>query len=262
MGGEGAQGGGGVGVCDGEIMSEQVTEASGHGWRMILGDCLDPVTGLASISDGGVDHVITDPPFSERTHDGQAYPGRANMADKGWSSAVGLTYDNLDPSDVPKYAAQLSRIRKRWALVMMSHDLFPAWEAAMLGYSFPPIPMIQEGRSVRLSGDGPSSWTDWLLVNRAVGLVDGTKPGAYIGKPERGDNPVNGHKPIWLMERILRDYTKPGDLVCDPFAGSGTTGVACIKMGRRFLGWEKKPEHFAYAERRMRAAREQLELLP
>jgi len=51
-------------------------------------------------------------------------------------------------------------------------------------------------------------------------------------------------------------------LVCDPFAGSGTTGIACIKMGRRFLGWEKKPEHFAYAERRMRAAREQLELLP
>ena len=52
---------------------------------------------------------------------------------------------------------------------------------------------------------------------------------------------------LWLMEQIIRDYTKPGELICDPFSGGGTTGLAAVKMGRRFLGWEQKPEHHAFA---------------
>jgi len=60
------------------------------------------------------------------------------------------------------------------------------------------------------------------------------------------------------MERLIRDYTQPGDLVCDPFSGSGTTGVACVRMGRRFIGWERDEKHFSYAARRISAAREEL----
>jgi site-specific DNA-methyltransferase (adenine-specific) len=238
-----------------------VMNATGPGWELRLADCMSP-DGLPSLADGSVDHVITDPPFSERTHEGQR-TGRRDAGHKdGWVTTAGLSYDHLEPAGAAAISAQLSRVRSSWCLVFTSHDLFRHWEDSLGGYTFAPVPVVLEGANVRLAGDGPSSWTTWLLVNRAVGLVDGTKPGAYIGKPERGDNPVKGHKPLWLMERLLRDYTKPGDLVCDPYAGSGTTGIACIKMGRRFIGWEQKPEHFAYAERRMRAAREQLELLP
>ena len=79
----------------------------------------------------------------------------------------------------------------------------------------------------------------------------------------RGGNDARVHttqKPDSLMEALVRDFTDPGDLICDPFAGSGTTGVAAIRLGRRFIGWEKSPQYHAIAVKRLMAAREQLEL--
>jgi site-specific DNA-methyltransferase (adenine-specific) len=67
-------------------------------------------------------------------------------------------------------------------------------------------------------------------------------------------------KPLALMEALIRDFTDHGELICDPFAGSGTTGVAALRMGRRFIGWEKDPRYHAIAMKRLSAAREQLEL--
>lgn len=61
-------------------------------------------------------------------------------------------------------------------------------------------------------------------------------------------------KPVELVRHFLRLHTKPGDLVLDPFAGSGTTGVACAQMGREFLGFELD-EHWAeVANERIAAA--------
>jgi len=60
-------------------------------------------------------------------------------------------------------------------------------------------------------------------------------------------------KPLALLERIITACTQPGDTVVDPFAGSGTTGVAALKLGRSFIGIESDPEHIRLAERRLRA---------
>ena len=67
-------------------------------------------------------------------------------------------------------------------------------------------------------------------------------------------------KPIALMEFLVRSYTNENDIVIDPFAGSGSTGVACVKHNRRFIGIEQDERYFeiaverikrAYAERKM-----------
>lgn len=233
-------------------------------YALHLGDCLDPVTGLASLADNSVDHVICDPPYGERTHAGQRHGRRGAGYSDAWVSSVGLEYDHLTTAQVAAVSAELVRGARRWVLVMTSHDLFPAWEASLGRYGFAPLPIVLEGMNVRLAGDGPSSWTVWLVVNRPIGLKDGTKPGAYVGSPgrgpERADNHVKGHKPEWLMERLVVDYSSPGDTVLDPFAGSGTTGVAAIRLGRNFIGWEKDPGHHALASRRLAGAREQLGL--
>ncbi len=213
----------------------------------------DPVTGLASLGDKSVDHVICDPPYSARTHGGQ-YKERNDGV-----GPLELKYDHLTTEQLSRISGELRRASRCWVLIMTDHVLFPTWEAALTGYTFPPIPLVMKGMTVRLQGDGPSSWTCWLVVNRPTGFMDGTKQGAYVGAAqERGANIVPGSKPLWLMEQILRDYTKPGDLICDPFAGGGTTGLAAVKMGRRFLGWEQKPEHYSFALKRLTAAREQL----
>lgn len=234
------------------------------GFTLHLGDCLDLVTGLASLADGSVDHVITDPPYGERTHEGQRHGRReagSRYSDQ-WVTSRALEYEALDDKTLQAVAGHFVRVARKWILVMTSHDLFPKWEQALGRYTFAPLPIVLEGMNVRLAGDGPSSWTVWLVVNRPIGLKDGTKPGAYVGSPGRGPdraaNPVKGHKPDWLMERIISDYTKPGETILDPFAGSGTTGVAAIRLGRNFLGWEKDPDHYSIALRRLTPAREQL----
>jgi DNA modification methylase len=70
-----------------------------------------------------------------------------------------------------------------------------------------------------------------------------------IGRAERGF--LEGQKPLPLMEQLIADFTNEGDLVLDPFAGSGTTLLAAERLGRNSIGWEKKAEHFEIARRRL-----------
>jgi site-specific DNA-methyltransferase (adenine-specific) len=61
-------------------------------------------------------------------------------------------------------------------------------------------------------------------------------------------------KPLALMEFLVKSYTNAGDVVCDPFMGSGSTGVACVHTGRRFIGIEKTARYFDIACRRIEDA--------
>lgn len=71
------------------------------------------------------------------------------------------------------------------------------------------------------------------------------------GKPEKryGKHPTQ--KPEALLDRILRASSNPGDLVLDPFCGSGTTGVAAVRLGRGFVGWDQETVYLALAASRM-----------
>lgn len=64
-------------------------------------------------------------------------------------------------------------------------------------------------------------------------------------------------KPIELIERLVSIHTSEADTVCDPFMGSGTTGVACAKLGRKFIGIELEPKYFDIACRRIDEAYKQ-----
>ena len=61
-------------------------------------------------------------------------------------------------------------------------------------------------------------------------------------------------KPVALMEYMINTYTKPGMIVLDNCMGSGTTGVACVRKGRYFIGIERDEAYFAVAEKRINAA--------
>lgn len=58
-------------------------------------------------------------------------------------------------------------------------------------------------------------------------------------------------KPIALLEYLIKTYTKEGDIVLDPTMGSGSTGVACKNLGRKFIGIEMDEKYFAIAKRRI-----------
>lgn len=110
-------------------------------------------------------------------------------------------------------------------------------------------------------GDGPSSWTDWLIVSRtAAQLKWGTLPGGYVAGRGWNDKERMGGKPVRLMRMVVADYSRPGDLVCDPFMGAGTTGIACHAEQRRFVGIEIDAATFDVACRRIEAAQRQGQL--
>ena len=77
----------------------------------------------------------------------------------------------------------------------------------------------------------------------------GTRVGAYVVTREQGGH--IGGKPRRLMDAVVRDYSKPGDLVCDPCAGYATTAIAAETYGRSFIGAEVDPETHAKAIARM-----------
>lgn len=71
-------------------------------------------------------------------------------------------------------------------------------------------------------------------------------------REEIGDHPTQ--KPVALYGYLINTYTNAGDTVLDLAMGSGTTGVACMKLGRRFIGIEKEPKYFEIAQRRIEQA--------
>lgn len=78
---------------------------------------------------------------------------------------------------------------------------------------------------------------------------------AKASKKEKGkDNPHPTVKPIKLMEYLVKLISPKGSLVLDPFMGSGTTGIAALNLGRRFIGIEKEPEYFEVAKKRIENA--------
>lgn len=92
----------------------------------------------------------------------------------------------------------------------------------------------------RSSADYVQEWTNW--------------PRDVLEIPSEGRTTHPTQKPVALMEYLIRTYTDEGDLVLDNCMGSGTTGVACMNTGRRFIGMEMDAEYFAIAQRRIAAS--------
>jgi hypothetical protein len=88
----------------------------------------------------------------------------------------------------------------------------------------------------------------------------GTLPGGYIAGPGWNDKARMGGKPTALMESLVRDYSRTGDTVLDSHMGAGTTGVACLRNGRKFIGCEIDHDAFDIACRRIEQAAKQGQL--
>jgi site-specific DNA-methyltransferase (adenine-specific) len=220
---------------------------------LYLGDARDVLPGL-----GRVSCIITDPPYSERAHAGHnAVQGTALMRSLGYAA--------LTEADCAALSRLFCDVAEGWVVWMHCHSLAPAITAGLSEcgrYVFAPLPFFQAGRSVRLTGDGPSSWTDWITVARTPAQIRwGTLPGGYVAGEGWNDKARMGGKPTRLMQCLVNDYSRPGDLVCDPFMGAGTTGVACARESRAFVGVEIDAEAFDTACRRIDAAQRQGDLL-
>jgi len=234
--------------------------AEGPGWKLICGDYREVLEGVTC------DALITDPPYSARTH--QGHRNGVGLSGSGTpTERVDLSYGAWDDGCIARFVGDWSSRTAGWMACMTSHDLCPSYERAMEArgrYVFAPIPCCVTGMTCRLAGDGPSSWSvyamvsrprsaEWLAVRKAKRDARGeikSLPGFYAGPREEQEH--IGGKPLWLMRALVRDYSEPGDLICDPCAGGGTTLLAAVMENRRAIGAERDPATFAKAVARLR----------
>lgn len=194
-----------------------------------------------------VDMLTVDAPYSSRTHKGH------NGTLPGGRTAI--SYAHWTPEDVHVFMQTWVPLTRGWVVSITDHVLWPAWqqaaERAGLYAGFPPIPLTVTGSRVRMRGDGPSPSSYFILVARPAELVTwGTiGRGSYYGKREALLMP--GAKPLWAMREIIQDYSRPGQVVCDPLCGSGTVAVAALLEGRESLCADGSLEHLLKAETRI-----------
>lgn len=241
------------------------------------------------ISDVEVDVIITDPPFSGRTHKGyvSATSITEEMADRALARAqkhrgeieahAGKRRGQHDGGSLPKARWELPylplteaycqefveawRYRVRdWMVIFGDHISNRWWLDALdaAGWlTFAPVPWVRVGSAPRFAGDGPANNCEWIAVARPKKRVrqHASRPGFYMGPTARAAGEkslLTGGKPLWLMQALVRDYSLRGDRVCDPHAGSGTTLLAAAIEGRLAIGAELDERTWARARGRIR----------
>ncbi len=101
----------------------------------------------------------------------------------------------------------------------------------------------------------------WTNLDKAVRRIKFMWNGMLRANGEaRGDHPTQ--KPIGVMEWCIGHLPKTAETILDPFMGSGTTGVACMNLGRKFIGIELEPKYFDIACERIDQAQRQIRLCP
>lgn len=232
------------------------------------GDCLDPASGIASLADKSVDVVITDPPYEAEAHIKQRRIQREKNGDGRVIKTESLAFEPITESQRQDVARHLARITKRWILVFCQIEASPKWRACFEDAGFiyrRTCIWVKPDGMPQYSGDRPGMGYETFIACHAPGRSrwnGGGRHGVFtFNKIGTDDVKRTGHqtqKPLLLMEELVDLFTDHGETICDPFAGSGTTGIAAIHSGRKFIGWELNERWFAVAHKRMSRTREQL----
>lgn len=217
--------------------------ATGENWTLYHGDCLAILPHL-----GKVDAVVTDPPYGI----GFKYNQHDDCPDGygEWLWRVIEQAESLCPAGAPVFVWQAMKnvtnfsqwFPRQWRLFAACKN-FVQIRPTSMQYSYDPVVVWWK--------PGAKPWAAGT-ASRDFHVAD-TSPSSRV---KNGDVVV-GHpcpRPILQVKHCIEQWVSPDSTVLDPFTGSGTTGVACIKTGRRFIGIEIDEKYCEIAANRLRKA--------
>ena len=201
-----------------------------------------------------VDHVITDSPYEAEAHTLQRRVKRGATDEP-------LSFERLS-FELREYCAQqFARIARRWVLCFCQAEAIEAWRIALVAgganYRRACVWIKPDGMP-QYSGDRPGMGYESIVCAHAPGRSrwnGGGRHGVFVFPKMAGEDYRTGHetqKPKALMRELVRLFTDPGEVVLDPFAGSGTTGVACRELGRRCILIEREEKYCRLVVERLR----------
>jgi site-specific DNA-methyltransferase (adenine-specific)/modification methylase len=198
---------------------------------LYLGDCAEILPTL-----GHFDAVVTDPPYGI----GEA-KGRNKTRGK---LAISKDYgdDDWDNEPVTKQAIDLMRNLSKWQVIFGGNY-----------FELPPTKCWLIWDKENGTTDFADAELAWTNLNKAVRLKRYMWHGMLrANKEPRGDHPTQ--KPVGIMEWVINHLPAETQTIIDPYMGSGTTGVACAKMGKSFVGIEREQKYFDVACKRIKLA--------
>lgn len=208
---------------------------------LIMGDCREVLPTLPK-----VDAVVTDPPYgiahvkgdSGRAVAGTRLPARRNI------EAIFGDNEPFDPSVLMAFPEAIMWGADHYAAAL-PHGRWLAWDK------------ISGASLVDSFSDVEFAWHSERGAARIISYL-------WKGVLQDGEKGVQRfhptQKPIAVMRWCIEQLRGPARSILDPFMGSGTTGVACVKLGRRFIGIEREPKYFDIACRRIADAYAQPDL--
>ncbi len=204
---------------------------------LYLGDCAEILPTL-----GQFDAVVTDPPYGIDVLN-KTYKNK-NLK-PGKSLATKREYDDIgewDNKPITKENIDLLRNISQWQIIFGGNY-----------FELPPTKCWLVWDKETGDNDFADAELAWTNLNKAVRLKRYMWNGMLrANKEPRGDHPTQ--KPVGIMEWVISHLPTETQTIIDPYMGSGTTGVACAKMGKTFVGIEREQKYFDIACKRIEQA--------
>lgn len=221
-------------------------------YTLICGDALDILPTIE-----GMDLCLTDPPY-ELTSGGNAEHETSMQGcfakDRYENSGNFFEGDIPEWSDfMPLLYGCLRDNAHCYTMADSKNQLEMQVQALAAGFQFHNLLYWDKGTCT------PNRWymknaeyVGLFFKGKAFRINDcGSKQGIYVPQVDETMHPTE--KPVALMKHYIMNSTQPGEVVIDPFMGTGTTGIAALRAGRKFIGIERDPRWFEVAKARIEA---------
>ena len=213
--------------------------------KIIHGDCLEEMKKIS-----GDVFIISDPPYNQKYHynyykDNLSQDEYANLIRSVFGGKKSVVIHYPEEMMMICGGGKMGEVNQVVSWVYPSNTAKQSRLIAWFGCKpdFRKIPQPYKNPSdkriaKRIAEGKQARGYDWWLINQVKNV-------------SKNDNPHPCPVPLELMEKIILSTTEEGDTVCDPFMGSGTTGIVCKKLNRNFIGIELDKEYFEIAKKRI-----------
>lgn len=213
----------------------------------------DSTSLILNVESNSVDCIITDPPYGTGNLDGNVYKYRE---EKNYDDSPEATLALLR-SLGPELRRVLRPDGHLWAFFGPSlwEPTLTIWKSS--GFELSNIIAIWHKSggatgTVNWDYDLAPDWEPILLAHNRERKLSSKHGATFIFPPDLGAARLHpNQKPVGLIKEMVTLSTRPGDLVLDPFAGSGATAVACKELGRRFIVFDVDPRNIAIIKERL-----------
>lgn len=208
---------------------------------VINADCLDY---MRQLPDKSIDLILTDPPYGI----GNKFTSEYGLQERK-SSRGSFTWNDEIPS--AEVFAEIIRVSKNQ--IIFGGNYFTEYLKPTKSWLV--WDKIGSYDLKNPFSDCELAWTSFNCVIRKYTFVN---MGFISSKDEKGKRIHPTQKPVRLFQAILQDFSKPGDIIYDPFSGSATTAIAAHRLGRDFICTEKDTEYWQKSCERLEKERQQL----